>query len=44
MKTTLKKKMYDEISEILYQEGRVQVNAIIMLGVLNSIVGEDTTD
>jgi hypothetical protein len=37
------KKLYDEISEILHQEGRSQVNAIVM-GDFNSIVGEGSTD
>ena len=36
-------KLYEEISEILHQEGRVQVNAIVM-GDFNSIVGEGSTD
>ena len=36
-------KLYEEISEILYQEGRGQVNAIVM-GDFNSIVGEGSTD
>ena len=35
--------MYEEISEILHQEGRGQVNAIVM-GDFNSIVGEKSTD
>ena len=37
------KKLYEEISEILHQEGRGQVNAIVM-GDFNSIVGEGSTD
>jgi hypothetical protein len=36
-------KLYKEISEILHQEGRDQVNAIVM-GDFNSIVGEGSTD
>jgi hypothetical protein len=36
-------KLYYEISEILHQEGRGQVNAIVM-GDFNSIVGEGYTD
>ena len=36
-------KLYEEISEILHQEGRGQVNAI-MMGDFNSIVGEESTD
>ena len=36
-------KLYEEISEILHQEGRGQVNAIVM-GEFNSIVGEESTD
>ena len=36
-------KLYEEISEILHQEGRGQVNAIVM-GDFNSIVGEGSTD
>ena len=36
-------KLYQEISEILHQEGRCQVNAIVM-GDFNSIVGEGSTD
>ena len=35
--------MYYEISDILHQEGRGQVNAI-MMGDFNSIVGERSTD
>jgi hypothetical protein len=35
-------KMYNEISEMLLQEGRGQVNAIVM-GDFNSIVGEGST-
>ena len=35
--------MYDEISETLHQEGRGQVNAIVMED-FNSIVGEEFTD
>ena len=35
--------LYEEISEILHQEGRGQVNAIEM-GDFNSIVGEGSTD
>ena len=35
-----KEKMYDEISDILHQEGRGQVNTIVM-GNFNSIVEED---
>ena len=36
-------KLYEEISEILHQEGRGQVNAIVM-GDFNSIVREGSTD
>jgi hypothetical protein len=36
-------KLYEEISEILHQEGRGQVNAIVMED-FNSIVGEGSTD
>ena len=36
-------KLYEEISEILCQQGRGQVNAIEM-GDFNSIVGEGSTD
>ena len=36
-------KLYNKISEILHQEGRGQVNAIVM-GNFNSIVGEESTD
>jgi hypothetical protein len=36
-------KLYQEISEILHQEGRCQVNAIVMED-FNSIVGEGSTD
>jgi hypothetical protein len=36
-------KLYEEISEILHQEGRGQVNAIVM-GDFNSILGEGSTD
>jgi hypothetical protein len=36
-------KMYNEISEIMYQNGRGQVNAI-MMGDFNSIVGEGSTN
>ena len=32
--------VYEEISEILHQEGRGQVNAIVM-GDFNSIMGKD---
>jgi len=35
-------KLYKEISEILHQEGRGQVNMIVM-GDFNSIVGEEST-
>ena len=35
--------LYEEISEILPQEGRGQVNAIVM-GYFNNIVGEGSTD
>ena len=36
-------KLYEEISEILHQEGRGQVNDIVM-GDFKSIVGEESTD
>jgi hypothetical protein len=36
-------KLYEEINEIMHQEGRCQVNAIVM-GDFNSIVGERSTD
>ena len=36
-------KLYEEISEILHQEGRGQVNATVM-GDFNSIVGEGSAD
>jgi len=36
-------KLYEEISEILHQEDRDQVNVIVM-GDFNSIVGEGSTD
>jgi hypothetical protein len=36
-------KVYEEISEILHQEGRGQVNVIVM-GDVNTIVGEGSTD
>ena len=36
-------KLYQEISEILHQEGRGQVN-VIVIGDFNSIVGEGSTD
>jgi hypothetical protein len=36
-------KLYEEISETLHQEGRGQVNAIVM-GDFNSIVGEGFKD
>jgi hypothetical protein len=36
-------KLYEEISEILHQKGRGQVNVIVM-GDFNSIVGEESTD
>ena len=36
-------KLYEEINEILHQEGRGQVNAIVM-GDFNSIVGDESTD
>ena len=35
-------KIYDEMSDTLHQEGRGQVNAIVM-GDFNSIVGEGST-
>jgi hypothetical protein len=35
-------KLYEEISEILHQEGRGQVNAIV-IGDFNSIMGEKST-
>ena len=35
--------LYEEITDILHQEGRGQVNAIVM-GDFNSIVGEGFTD
>jgi Exonuclease III len=38
-----KEKLYEEMGEILQQEGRGQVNAIVM-GDFNSIVGEESTD
>ena len=36
-------KLYEEISEILHQERRGKVNAIV-IGNFNSIVGEGSTD
>ena len=39
----IEKKCIEEISEILHQEGRGQVNAIVMED-FNSIVGEGSTD
>ena len=36
-------KLYEEISEILHQEGRGQENAIVM-GDFNSIMGKESTD
>ena len=36
-------KLYEEISEIVHQEGRGQVNAIVM-GDFNRIMGEGSTD
>jgi hypothetical protein len=36
-------KLYEEISEILHQRGRGQVNAIVM-GYFNCIMGEGSTD
>jgi hypothetical protein len=36
-------KLYEDFSEILHQEGRGQMNAIVM-GDFNSIVGEGSTD
>ena len=36
-------KLYEEISEMLHQEGRVQVNIIVM-GAFNSIVGKGSRD
>ena len=36
-------KLYEEISEILHQDGRGKVNAILMED-FNSILGEESTD